>query len=102
MIARKTEIQLSPEARSLLGELFRSTEGQSILDAMAALCPRILTEGTAENMLASAHTHAGWEKAIEQLVEFTIPEAKAPEDKDAAYPDLDDEKAWEKQNAANA
>lgn len=102
MIARKTTIELSPEARSLLGGLLRSTEGQAIIDALTALCPRIKNEGTAEVMLASAHQHAGWELCVEQILAFIEPEQKAEADESKPlYPDLDDDTVWEKSKSEN-
>lgn len=100
MIARKQQVELTPEARGLLAGLLNSDEGQNILDALAATCPTILDKGTAEDMLSSAHAHRGWEACVEQLLYFVAPTPVPETEPKSRYTDLDDDAAWEKESNA--
>ena len=95
MIPAPSQVELRTETREALKIFLDTPYGQNFLEALNAYCPEILREGTAENQLAAANRHAGFEDCLGRILFFVEP--TPPEDDKPApgsYPPLDDEERW--------
>lgn len=98
MVPSPSLVTLNPDARQVLKGFLDSRAGENFVQALNALCPSVLERGTAEDQIAAANRHAGYEKCIENMLFFIEP--LPPEDdekKSETYPDLEDEKAWKEE-----
>ncbi len=95
MVPSPALVTLTPETRLILKGFIDSLAGDNFMQALNALCPSILEAGTAEDQIAAANRHAGYEKCMENILLLIEPAATADGDqKPETYPDLDDENAW--------
>lgn len=96
MVPSQSFVELRADTRQALKSFLASHEGENFLAALNSTCPSIVKAGTAEDQLASAHAHRGYEECMERILFFVEP--APPEEKSSAptnYPPLDDEKAWD-------
>lgn len=91
IIVTGEEIELTSTEVAELTTFLRTSTGQRVIKAVAALRPIILGDPF------SAGQASGYEKAIVNLIEFTHVVIDPPDDSVSNYPDLDNDAAWAKE-----
>lgn len=96
MILKTVTVELTPEARDALTSFLKTRAGEIFFEALSAGVPSIPKSGTAEDRLAGAYTHAGYEECLDTIRFFVTPQPEV-EHSEPTYPDVEDDRAWEKE-----
>ena len=98
MIPASSHIEIGSDTREALKTFLESSVGDNFLEALNAFCPQILKIGSAEDQIAAANRHAGFEECLERILFLKEPLPPEPEsEKPGSYPSLEDDKAWPKE-----